>query len=129
MKQFEGIEQGEKQFRMKVATISSTHHLNLVRLIGFYSEGHHRLLVYELMKNESLDNFLFTTEQQSGKFLKWALEGIMGISVFIFDDINRVSREMSSSSEPIEEYRVFVKSTKDSWMTIWSWTCEIFLWI
>ncbi|XP_058219219.1 G-type lectin S-receptor-like serine/threonine-protein kinase At1g34300 [Rhododendron vialii] len=71
VKQLEGIEQGEKQFRMEVATISSTHHLNLVRLIGFCSEGRHRLLVYEFMRNGSLDNFLFTVEEQSGKFLNW----------------------------------------------------------
>lgn len=71
VKQLEGIEQGEKQFRMEVATISSTHHLNLVRLIGFCSEGRHRLLVYEFMKNGSLDNFLFMTEESSGKLLNW----------------------------------------------------------
>ncbi|KAL6515611.1 hypothetical protein OROHE_018645 [Orobanche hederae] len=71
VKQLEGIEQGEKQFRMEVATISSTHHLNLVRLIGFCSEGRHRLLVYEFMKNGSLDNFLFTSGDQSGKLLNW----------------------------------------------------------
>ncbi|XP_028805833.1 G-type lectin S-receptor-like serine/threonine-protein kinase At1g34300 [Neltuma alba] len=71
VKQLEGIEQGEKQFRMEVATISSTHHLNLVRLIGFCSEGRHRLLVYEFMKNGSLDNLLFLTEEQSGKLLNW----------------------------------------------------------
>ncbi|KAI3464428.1 hypothetical protein Pfo_021091 [Paulownia fortunei] len=71
VKQLEGIEQGEKQFRMEVATISSTHHLNLVRLIGFCSEGRHRLLVYEFMKNGSLDNFLFISEEQSGKHLNW----------------------------------------------------------
>ncbi|KAL6962070.1 hypothetical protein U1Q18_037024 [Sarracenia purpurea var. burkii] len=72
VKQLEGIEQGEKQFRMEVATISNTHHLNLVRLIGFCSEGRHRLLVYELMKNGSLDNFLFPTEEEeSEKLLNW----------------------------------------------------------
>ncbi|KAD0332302.1 hypothetical protein E3N88_44444 [Mikania micrantha] len=75
VKQLEGIEQGEKQFRMEVATISSTHHLNLVRLIGFCSEGRHRLLVYEFMKNGSLDSFLFTNEEQlqtqSVKMLNW----------------------------------------------------------
>jgi hypothetical protein len=70
-KQLEGIEQGERQFRMEVATISSTHHLNLVRLIGFCSEGRHRLLVYEFMKNGSLDHFLFSNEDQSGKLLNW----------------------------------------------------------
>ncbi|XP_054806234.1 G-type lectin S-receptor-like serine/threonine-protein kinase At1g34300 [Prosopis cineraria] len=71
VKQLEGIEQGEKQFRMEVATISSTHHLNLVRLIGFCSEGKHRLLVYEFMKNGSLDNSLFVNESQSEKLLNW----------------------------------------------------------
>lgn len=71
VKQLEGIEQGERQFRMEVATISSTHHLNLVRLIGFCSEGRHRLLVYEFMKNGSLDSFLFTKEELSGRQLNW----------------------------------------------------------
>ncbi|KAJ3683470.1 hypothetical protein LUZ60_013697 [Juncus effusus] len=67
VKRLEGIEQGEKQFRMEVATISSTHHLNLVRLIGFCSEGRHRLLVYEFMKNGSLDAYLFG----DSKHLSW----------------------------------------------------------
>ncbi|KAJ4809554.1 Serine/threonine-protein kinase [Rhynchospora pubera] len=69
VKRLEGIEQGEKQFRMEVATISSTHHLNLVRLIGFCSEGRHRLLVYEFMKNGSLDAYLFG----DGKHLPWPI--------------------------------------------------------
>ncbi|XWS21872.1 hypothetical protein CRYUN_Cryun30bG0092900 [Craigia yunnanensis] len=79
VKQLEGIEQGEKQFRMEVATISSTHHLNLVRLIGFCSEGRHRLLVYEFMKNGSLDNFLFATEELSGKMLSWEYRFIIAL--------------------------------------------------
>lgn len=65
VKQLEGIGQGEKQFRMEVATISSTHHLNLVRLVGFCSEGKHRLLVYEFMKNGSLGHFLFPSLESS----------------------------------------------------------------
>ncbi|XP_051123565.1 G-type lectin S-receptor-like serine/threonine-protein kinase At1g34300 [Andrographis paniculata] len=75
VKQLEGIGQGEKQFRMEVATISSTHHLNLVRLVGFCSEGRHRLLVYEFMKNGSLDSFLFDTEMEpklDKEVLNWA---------------------------------------------------------
>eukprot|EP01018_Ginkgo_biloba_P040966 Gb_09040 [translate_table: standard] len=55
---------------MEVATIGSTHHLNLVRLIGFCSEGRHRLLVYEFMKNTSLDTFLFSSAEQS-RTLDW----------------------------------------------------------
>ncbi|KAG6432675.1 hypothetical protein SASPL_104259 [Salvia splendens] len=83
VKQLEGIGQGEKQFRMEVATISSTHHLNLVRLVGFCSEGKHRLLVYEFMKNGSLDSFLFPSlssgekvspETSNRRFSLWAYE-------------------------------------------------------
>ncbi|KAL3641358.1 hypothetical protein CASFOL_016326 [Castilleja foliolosa] len=64
VKKLEGIGQGEKQFRTEVAAISSTHHLNLVRLVGFCSEGRHRLLVYEFMKNGSLDSFLFKDKEK-----------------------------------------------------------------
>ncbi|MCL7027964.1 hypothetical protein MKW94_026420 [Papaver nudicaule] len=71
VKRLEGIEQGERQFRMEVAIISSTHHLNLVRLIGFCSESRHRLLVYEFMKNGSLENSLFKVEDNSKKVLNW----------------------------------------------------------
>lgn len=70
VKKLERIEQGEKQFRMEVATIGSTHHLNLVRLIGFCSERKHRLLVYEFLQNTSLDTFLFGREEQSRR-LDW----------------------------------------------------------
>ncbi|KAI5083490.1 hypothetical protein GOP47_0003233 [Adiantum capillus-veneris] len=60
VKRLEGLaDPGEKQFRMEVAVIGSTHHMNLVRLCGFCAEGRHRLLVYEYMKNGSLDKYLF----------------------------------------------------------------------
>ncbi|KAG8378369.1 hypothetical protein BUALT_Bualt08G0130300 [Buddleja alternifolia] len=72
VKQLEGIGQGEKQFRMEVAAISTTHHLNLVKLIGFCSEGRHRLLVYEFMKNGSLESFLFDYSSSDKKALNWA---------------------------------------------------------
>ncbi|XP_075497068.1 G-type lectin S-receptor-like serine/threonine-protein kinase At1g34300 [Primulina tabacum] len=73
VKQLEGIGQGEKQFKMEVATISSTHHLNLVRLIGYCSEGRHRLLVYEFLKNGSLDSFLYSSDNglSEKKVLDW----------------------------------------------------------
>ncbi|XP_022137776.1 G-type lectin S-receptor-like serine/threonine-protein kinase LECRK2 [Momordica charantia] len=60
VKQLEKLfEQGEKEFITEVQVIGLTHHRNLVRLLGFCNEGDHRLLVYELMKNGPLSNFLF----------------------------------------------------------------------
>eukprot|EP00249_Psilotum_nudum_P010622 c22654_g1_i1 orf=1131-3614(-) len=59
VKRLEGVDQGEKQFRVEVGVIGSTHHMNLVRLCGFCVESKHRMLVYEYMANGSLDQFLF----------------------------------------------------------------------
>ncbi|KAJ3670312.1 hypothetical protein LUZ60_010636 [Juncus effusus] len=61
VKRLDGFHQGEKQFRAEVSTIGTIQHVNLVRLIGFCSEGSHRLLVYEYMPKSSLDVQLFNS--------------------------------------------------------------------
>ncbi|KAJ1270141.1 hypothetical protein BS78_06G032200 [Paspalum vaginatum] len=48
----------EKEFTVEVQAIGQTNHKNLVRLLGFCSEGTERLLVYEFMTNGSLSRFL-----------------------------------------------------------------------
>ncbi|KAK6937068.1 Bulb-type lectin domain [Dillenia turbinata] len=53
------VKEGEKEFETEVLAIGRTNHKNLVQLLGFCNEGHHRLLVYKLMSNRSLANFLF----------------------------------------------------------------------
>ena len=48
-------QQGNKEFIAEVSILARTHHLHLVRLIGFCLEGTmHKLLVYEYMENGSL---------------------------------------------------------------------------
>ncbi|KAI9100226.1 hypothetical protein K1719_024444 [Acacia pycnantha] len=49
----------EEEFESEVKLISNVHHRNLVRLLGYCSKGSERILVYEYMKNTSLDKFLF----------------------------------------------------------------------
>ncbi|GLJ37310.1 hypothetical protein SUGI_0756910 [Cryptomeria japonica] len=62
VKMLDRSKKGEKEFEAEVMTIGSIHHVNLVSLIGFCSEGNHRrLLVYEYMENGSLDKNLFST--------------------------------------------------------------------
>ncbi|XP_008775776.2 G-type lectin S-receptor-like serine/threonine-protein kinase At2g19130 [Phoenix dactylifera] len=68
VKKLEGLRQGEKQFRSEVSTIGTVQHVNLVRLLGFCSEGAKRLLVYEFMPNGSLDTQLF---QNNSMVLDW----------------------------------------------------------
>lgn len=48
-------QQGEKEFVAEVRLITSIHHKNLVRLLGCCIDGPQRILVYEYMKNRSLD--------------------------------------------------------------------------
>ncbi|XP_042379376.1 rust resistance kinase Lr10-like [Zingiber officinale] len=51
-----------QDFINEVATIGRIHHLNVVRLLGFCSEGSKRALVYEFMPNGSLDRYIFSSQ-------------------------------------------------------------------
>ncbi|KAH0654872.1 hypothetical protein KY290_030685 [Solanum tuberosum] len=61
-------QQGDREFLAEVRMITSIQHKNLVRLLGCCSEGNQRLLVYEYMKNRSLDQILYG---KSNIFLDW----------------------------------------------------------
>ncbi|XP_058206067.1 G-type lectin S-receptor-like serine/threonine-protein kinase At5g24080 isoform X2 [Rhododendron vialii] len=63
---------GEKEFITEVNTIGSMHHMNLVRLCGYCSEGSHRLLVYEFMINGSLDKWIFPSPTSQDRLLDWS---------------------------------------------------------
>ncbi|KAK9152112.1 hypothetical protein Syun_010421 [Stephania yunnanensis] len=69
VKKLEGVTQGQKQFRSEVSTIGLIHHVNLVRLRGFCSEGAKRMLVYDFMPKGSLDRHLFP--RNNSRILNW----------------------------------------------------------
>lgn len=48
----------EQEFANEVATIGRIHHVNVVQLIGFSSEGSKHALVYEYMPNGSLEKYI-----------------------------------------------------------------------
>ncbi|GAY64609.1 hypothetical protein CUMW_234810, partial [Citrus unshiu] len=58
------------EFINEVSTIGRIHHVNVVQLLGFYSEGSKRALVYEYMPNGSLDIHIFPNEGR-GKSFSW----------------------------------------------------------
>ncbi|KEH40327.1 stress-induced receptor-like kinase [Medicago truncatula] len=51
-----------QDFINEVTTIGRIHHLNVVQLLGFCIEGSKRALVYEFMRNGSLDKYIFSKE-------------------------------------------------------------------
>ncbi|KAI7748881.1 hypothetical protein M8C21_032802 [Ambrosia artemisiifolia] len=63
---------GAQQFVTEVALLSRIHHRNLVPLIGYCEEEHHRMLVYEYMHNGTLrDHSNMQTDKVNKKHLDW----------------------------------------------------------
>ncbi|KAK9706480.1 hypothetical protein RND81_07G128400 [Saponaria officinalis] len=72
--------QGTKEFMTEAGLLAKLQHRNLVRLMGFCSEGEEKLLVYEFMLNASLDRFLFDPNKRP--LLNWVIRDkiLMGIA-------------------------------------------------
>ncbi|CAM8896010.1 unnamed protein product [Rhodiola kirilowii] len=64
-----GSGQGEREFRAEVDIISRIHHRHLVSLVGYCISDRQRLLVYEYIANDTLENHLFA---ESRPVLDWA---------------------------------------------------------
>ncbi|KAJ1282989.1 hypothetical protein BS78_03G093400 [Paspalum vaginatum] len=58
-----------EEFINEVATIGKIHHTNIVRLLGFCSEGTRRALIYEFMPNESLEKHIFPCDSNASERL------------------------------------------------------------
>ncbi|XP_018484119.1 cysteine-rich receptor-like protein kinase 29 isoform X2 [Raphanus sativus] len=63
--------QGDTEFKNEILVLAKLQHRNLVRLLGFCIHGQERLLVYELIKNASLDHFIFDPEKR--QLLDWGM--------------------------------------------------------
>ncbi|KAK7392700.1 hypothetical protein VNO78_21144 [Psophocarpus tetragonolobus] len=59
-----------KDFINAVGTIGKIHHINIVRLLGFWADGFHRALVYDFFPMGSLQRFLVPPNNKEA-FLGW----------------------------------------------------------
>ncbi|THU44607.1 hypothetical protein C4D60_Mb02t09150 [Musa balbisiana] len=92
--------QGHKEWLTEVNYLGQLHHPNLVKLIGYCSEGDNRLLVYELMLKGSLESHLF---RRSVEPLPWAtrikvaIGAARGLS-FLNDECQIIYRDLKASN-------------------------------
>lgn len=100
-------QQGEKEFLAEVRMITSIQHKNLVRLLGCCTDGPQRILVYEYMKNRSLDLIIYGKSEQ---FLNWStrFQIILGVArglQYLHEDshLRIVHRDIKASNILLDE--------------------------
>ncbi|MQM07571.1 hypothetical protein Taro_040414 [Colocasia esculenta] len=93
--------QGHKEWLTEVQYLGQLHHPNLVKLIGYCSEGDNRLLVYEFMPKGSLENHLFRRVAQPLSWatrIKVAVGAARGLSFLHDSETQVIFRDVKASN-------------------------------
>ncbi|KAF3658789.1 Receptor-like serine/threonine-protein kinase ALE2 [Capsicum annuum] len=100
---------GDREFIAEVEMLSRLHHRNLVKLIGICSEERTRSLVYEIVRNGSVESHLHGKDKRKGPLdwdvrLKIALGAARGLA-YLHEDSNPrvIHRDFKASNVLLEE--------------------------
>lgn len=72
---------GLSEFQSEIAVLTKVKHRHLVGLLGYYTDGYERLLVYEYMSQGSLSQHLFRHQEMAGKPLSWTTRLVIALDV------------------------------------------------
>ncbi|XP_039778861.1 receptor-like serine/threonine-protein kinase ALE2 isoform X2 [Panicum virgatum] len=100
---------GDREFIAEVEMLSRLHHRNLVKLIGICIERNKRCLVYELIRNGSVESHLHGADKAKGSLnwdvrMKIALGAARGLA-YLHEDSNPhvIHRDFKASNILLEE--------------------------
>lgn len=100
---------GDREFIAEVEMLSRLHHRNLVKLIGICIEDHTRCLVYELVRNGSVESHLHGEDKRKGPLdwdsrLKIALGAARGLA-YLHEDSNPrvIHRDFKAANVLLED--------------------------